>query len=241
MSQFPHHFLQPAHRATIPISLVYIFVAVARRLGINASPANYPGVVKAHIQPSDQEPPKLLDMCGTEPPITMPYQQFTPLAQDFDDYTRPASVSAMLSRACNNIMHFIREERNPLGSHQFSHETHEIGYYVATCWLQLDDPIGEDGFVPPSNKPLDILAVIVDGLSTALPPEIRTGIVDHCEAHVEMEDNDIVRHRASNPTVKYFVGLVFKHKHYHYIGCIYGWDVRVPSHSLGNAVALTVP
>ena len=70
MNQFPHAFLNPIRRETIPMSLVYIFVAVARRLGVQAWPANFPGVVQAHIQPADPlDAPRLLDMRGKDEPV----------------------------------------------------------------------------------------------------------------------------------------------------------------------------
>ena len=91
------------------MSLVYVFVAVARRLGITADPANYPGVVQARIQPPHGEPAKLLDMRGDDPPAEFPqteYLQFWPvMLSNQAEYTRAAAPATMLQRACNNTMY----------------------------------------------------------------------------------------------------------------------------------------
>ncbi|KAH9944802.1 hypothetical protein B0H21DRAFT_862722 [Amylocystis lapponica] len=57
------------YRKTISMSLVHVFVAVARRLDIQASPTNFPGKVLCHIAVADPAAPDMLfDMYSDSPP-----------------------------------------------------------------------------------------------------------------------------------------------------------------------------
>ncbi|THH02586.1 hypothetical protein EW026_g306 [Hermanssonia centrifuga] len=219
MNQFPHHFLSPGHRETIPMSLVYVYVAIARRLGINASPANFPGVVQVHIQPPDpREEPRLLDMRGTDEPVIFRYcgssygAAHSPAS---DEATRAATPDKMLTRAYNNIIMFMRYERVYAGgmSLPWSSEAHEAAFYATSCLMMLEAPNPQ--FMPslPSSKPLDAVAVLQDVMAPALPPITRATVSGYCysvmEEHEESAKN--VSLRSAFPHVKYFVGLVMKH------------------------------
>ncbi|KAH9950613.1 hypothetical protein B0H21DRAFT_819073 [Amylocystis lapponica] len=51
------------------LRVVYVFVAVARHLGIQASPTNFPGKVLCHIAVADSAATDMLfDMCSENPP-----------------------------------------------------------------------------------------------------------------------------------------------------------------------------
>lgn len=240
MNQFPHAFLNPHRRETIPMSLVYIFVAVARRLGIQAYPANFPGVVQAHIQPPDPlEPPRLLDMRGKDPPIvfassSQPYTpgQPTPFAHPLiDDCTRPAPPDKMLARAYNNIIMFMRYERLYAGNRAlpWSPEAHEAAYYASSCSMLFETQSAQ--FMPsvPDSKPLDAVAVLVDAMGPALHPVPRAMLEGHCYGMMELDEEDAksATRRSLYPSVRYFVGLVFRHATQDYVGCVYGWNVSV--------------
>lgn len=232
MNQFPHSFLKPGYRSTIPMSQVYVFVAVARRLGIQAAPANFPGVVQVHLQPPDGSAAKLLDMRGTAPPIApsaSPYVQLWPQgAVAPAEYSRAAAPGAMLTRASNNIQAFIQQEmaaREPLAP-----DVPDSAFYAASCWVALAGEGGGHVFpAPPDSKPLDYAAVLLDGLCPQLPAALRQAAVAHYEGIVEDEETraQSVKLRSRYSNVDYFVGLPFLHARYGYLGVIYGWDVSI--------------
>lgn len=218
------------------MSLVYVFVAVARRLGIQASPTNFPGILHAHIQPPDpSEPPRLLDMRGTEPPRDLPTatatQQIAPVLVPADEYTRPASAAAMLSRAANNLIMFMRYERT-YGQNMtspWSLETHEAAFYAMSCWVLMANQAEQFAPCPPEAKPLDTVAVIVDGICPSLEPISRRIVSSRCDKMMEMDEARAteIHRRSMYPHVKHFVGLTFRHARHNYVGCIFGWDVGV--------------
>lgn len=213
------------------MSLVYVFVAVARRLAIQASPANFPGVVQAHIQPPNGERAKLLDMRGNEQPTEFPstqYLQFWPLMlQNQEEFTRPATPSMMLTRACNNIQAFIQQEmvtRAPPSS-----DVYDSAFYAGSCWVMIEGEANHNVPAPPDSKPLDFAAVLLDALCPLLPPITRPAISAHYERIIEDDEARArsVKLRSGFPSIDYFVGLPFLHKRYGYLGVVYGWDVSV--------------
>lgn len=230
MNQFPHFFLQPANRRTIPISLVYVYVAVARRLGIAASPANFPGVVQVHIQPPGGEPFRLLDMRGTEPPSANPVLPYPALGlltphADPDDFLRPAAPATMLMRSCNNIRAFMNHEISH--STMTSHDLYSSALYGVSCWLVIQGQVDHAPPTPPDTKPLDYTAVLLDALCPNIRHAIGPAIAAHYRGRVEEEEQQArdVNMRSLSPNVQFFVGLPMVHKRYNYAGIIYGWDV----------------
>ncbi|EKM61317.1 uncharacterized protein PHACADRAFT_82095, partial [Phanerochaete carnosa HHB-10118-sp] len=228
MNQFPHFFLRPEGRSSIPMSLVYVFVAVARRLGIQASSTNFPGVVQAHIQPPNGERAKLLDMRGNEPPLEFPnsrHHHFWPvMLQSQDECSRPAPPALMLTRACNNIQMFMQQEI-VTGAPQ-SAEIHDSAFYAGSSWIMIEGEAGHIIPSPPDSKPLDFGAVLLDTLCPLLPPVTRPAISAHYERIIEDDEARArsVKLRSNFPALKFFVGLPFMHRRYDYLGVIYGWD-----------------
>lgn len=216
------------------MSLTYIFVAVARRLGINAAPANFPGVVQVHLRsPDPSEPPRLLDMRGTDPAAPLPGASFIETLPHIlpaaDEYTRPASASAMLSRASNNIIMFMRYERTygENMSSPWSLEAHEAAFYATSSWVVMESQAEQLIPCPPESKPLDVVAVVLDAICPALEDVPRSAVSTYCQKVLESDEEKAtqVTYRSKYPAVKYFVGLLFKHRQYNYVGCIFGWDV----------------
>lgn len=218
------------------MSLVYVFVAVASRLGIQAYPANFPGVVQAHVQPPDPtEPPRLLDMRNKDEPAmfaSTSYLDFTPLMiPNSEEYTRPATPDKMLARAYNNIIMFMRYERVYAGnmSLPWSLEAHEAAYYATSCSMLLETQNAHFAPTIPDTKPLDAIAVLLDGMCPALHPIPRASLTSTCYTILEEDEAHAktVTLRSAYPAVKFFVGLLFKHAVHQYVGSIYGWHVRV--------------
>lgn len=76
--------------------------------------------------------------------------------------------------------------------------------------------------------PLDILSVLTDALAPCLIPIIREPLLASCKAAHEDEDEAAasVKLRSKLPTpIRHFVGMIFKHAQYEYIGYVYGWEV----------------
>ncbi|KAG7099605.1 hypothetical protein E1B28_001433 [Marasmius oreades] len=123
-NQFPHCYLT-TNRKTIPISLVHIFVAIGRAVGIQASPVDFPGRVLAHVaDPRENEDdffvdafvdlsdpilslrddiPRLLSRQGIPPDRTV-------------DYISPCGPISMLLRAGRNVMAALRSPINTSAS-----------------------------------------------------------------------------------------------------------------------------
>ncbi|KAF7793363.1 hypothetical protein EIP86_004475 [Pleurotus ostreatoroseus] len=236
MNQFPHAFLRHGHRETIPMSLVYVFVAVANRLGINAFPANFPGVVQAHIQPPDpEESPRLLDMRGKDELMIIDAgAPFTPLhefaIENMDRYTRPSTPDVMLARAYNNIVMFMRYEQVYAGGTAlpWSLEAHEAAQYATSCTVLFETQTPHATPTMPDTKPLDAVAVVLDAMVPLLHVAQRPAVKEQCFRYMEEDEAhaEVVTRRSEYPDVRYFAGLVFKHATHGYIGCIYGWHFK---------------
>ncbi|KAI0785043.1 hypothetical protein C8Q75DRAFT_809585 [Abortiporus biennis] len=246
MNQFPHSFLQPGNRTTIPISLVYVFVAMARRFGIEASPANFPGEVVAHIHIPNASEDLLMDMTTTNPPV--PISQARQIIQSFvgfnlgdeplgPEYTQPANSHVILERSFSNIITFIRHERtldrilspNTAVSQHWSYENHETAYYCISLCCILESQ--NEQFVPhpPDSKPLDLVAFLNDRLKPELQEIPRQAFHEFCTEHWEADEaRDRISYKRgagnNGENVTFFCGLIYRHKQYHYLGCIYGWE-----------------
>ncbi|CAL1695039.1 unnamed protein product [Somion occarium] len=235
-SQFPHSFLLPGHRDTIPMSLIYVFVSICTRLGINASPVNFPGSVLAHVASSDGN--ILFDMCSARRPLrtsnTADLQSFVrsqvggaTVTVLNEESTGPADSATMLSRAFNNIMSFIRFERMH-DEDPASLERREKSFYLITLCRLLFIQNQFDGLLPspPHTMPLDDRAVILDVLAPLLPEHIRSPLQDACEERLRdaAVKSTKVYSRKDVGKVDYFVGLCFRHTEFQYTGCIFGWD-----------------
>jgi len=115
-NHFPHCFLS-THRKTIPLSLVYLFVAIARRLGIAASPTDFPHRVIAHVSSSNPEVSDIyIDVYGSSTKAVLSARDDIPrlLIQagitpaSMLRYIAPSTASHMLLRAGRNILSSLR-------------------------------------------------------------------------------------------------------------------------------------
>lgn len=229
LGQFPHGFLQPGQRDTIPMSLVYIFVAVCRRLGIRAYPINSPGAVLACVSTSKGD--RIVDMRSAKrlvPPEQLP-ELLPPLAQTTVS-SSPANSTAMLRRAFENLITFIQFERT-FETDSRSFDRREVAYYTVLLGKEFDRD-GQVDFIlpmPPASKIFDHRLVMLDTLCPLLTGHRRNVVERLCLARIQEEELGSTRVQSRKDSgaenVTYFIGLVFRHAHLHYIGCIYGWDV----------------
>ncbi|TCD62407.1 hypothetical protein EIP91_006935 [Steccherinum ochraceum] len=227
LNQFPHSFLQRGNRHTIPMSLVFVFVAMARRMGINASPVNYPGAVQAHVLPKDPSESSFLLDVASDNPAPVPVGD-VPSGLDAD-MVQPASSLTMLMRAFNNIISFARFERilgpSP-GAPNWSFEAQDSAFYLMTmCTMLRSQPMNSFP-APPEFNPLDLVAVLLDKLTPKLPTVSRNMLTKFLNDSWKASEDRAsqVRHRDATSQMTGFVGMVFEHRRYKYIGCIYAWD-----------------
>ncbi|KAG9314076.1 YccV-like-domain-containing protein [Chiua virens] len=200
-TRFPHWFLT-THKDTIPISLVYIFVCVARRLGMKAAPVDFPARVLAVVSSSEPTVSDIIvDVFGSRSRTILSLQEDIPhLLMDAGItppiVIEPASTASMLSRASRNIL-------------------------------------ASFSYLPPTENILeaDLHIAFYVGLTTALAPglspPIKEQLLANCKAAHEDEDEAAasVTLRSKLPTrIQHFVGMIFKHAMYEYIGYIYAWE-----------------
>jgi F-box protein 21 len=232
-TQFPHWFLT-THKDTIPLPLVYIFVCIARRLGMTAAPIDFPARVLAIVSSPDPTVSDIfVDVFGSRTRAILSTQEDIPrllihagiIPSSMMHYIRPASTMSMVVRASRNI----------LASFSAINEVAEgdprIAFYVALTvnLIFLNGPQYLLNIMKHIGRfPLDILSVLTDVLAPALNPTIKHQLLASCKAAHEDEDEAAasVTLRSNLPIpIKHFVGLIFRHSKYEYIGYIYGWEV----------------
>ena len=119
LNQFPCHFLREGRSTTIPLSLIWVFAGICRRLGIQADPTNTPGKVLCHITSPDpqQSGDMLFDVCSrTAPPVVFSSRDCIARLAEMNlstfssyDHVFPAALSTILRRAVLNIQNASRE------------------------------------------------------------------------------------------------------------------------------------
>ncbi|TFK36986.1 hypothetical protein BDQ12DRAFT_736713 [Crucibulum laeve] len=222
LNLFPHAYLT-THRKTIPISLIHVFVALARRLGVDASPVNFPGTVLAHISlPAPGNTSIYInafapDVAG----CIVNFEAGSPhLYSNMSEYLAPVGSSLMLLRSARNILSaattVVRELR--------------VGFQVPLCvhlLFQADNRSILEILANMTLNPLDCATFLLDKVA----PTLQVGRLQHllrqcCRTVLQAENHaaQVMKRRVDNQSVKYFVGMPFEHVRYGYIGCIIGWD-----------------
>lgn len=235
-TRFPHWFLT-THKDTIPISLVYIFVCLARRLGISASPVDFPARVLAVVSsPEPAVPDIIVDVFGSRIKAILSIKEDIPrLLTDAGiaplpvmRYVRPASTTSMVVRASRNILaSFSFLPPTESISEGDLHTAFYVGLTVNLIFLN-DRRYLLNIMKHIGRFPLDILSVLTDALAPGLSPPIQEQLLASCKAAHEDEDEAVtsvtLRSKLSVP-IKHFAGMIFKHAKYEYIGYVYGWEV----------------
>ena len=244
LNQFPHAFMRAESRKTIPMGFVYVYTSVARKLGIRASPTNYPGKVLCHIDPIDPEQNEMLfDVCGQAPPLVFTSRELPQMLLDLGlrpdmpaEIIRPCRVGTILHRAAANTIIAVRWNQRRATAGEFP-ENQAWCSYAALCISMLqnqDNPI----FAQVDSKPLDAVALMTDVVCPALTEPARDNLARYCEKIVEADEEAArtVWTRTGEPrTVLYFVGLMVQHAKYEYVGCIIGWHVSHEQFMFSNS------
>ncbi|KAF9225477.1 YccV-like-domain-containing protein [Gyrodon lividus] len=231
-TRFPHWFLT-THRDTIPISLVYIFVCIARKLGMTAAPIDFPARVLAVV--SSPEPTVsdiFVDVFGSRSRAILSPQEDIPrllinsgiAPSSMMQYIRPASTASMVIRASRNILGSF-----PVVNNVPEADLHAAFYAGLTVNLIFTN---ERRYLLSIMKylgqfPLDILSVLTDVLAPGLNPSTQEQLLASCKVAHEDEDEaaaSVMLRSKLSISIKHFVGMIFEHAKYEYIGYIHGWE-----------------
>ena len=209
------------------MSLVYVFVGIARRLGIIAGPVNYPERVLAYVTaPSPRAAQLLFDVYSEQPPVVRAGLVATLGASGADfGLLSPCPPVVMLQRAANNIINFVQFQRVHRSAGLMEANLW-ADYAACTCFLlRTQEP--HLAIHITQFKSFDSVAVLYDVLGPQLDPPVQK-ILEEQASEIEEQDEQRARvqYRRFEHQVAFFVGLVFKHARYGYIGCITGWEVR---------------
>jgi F-box protein 21 len=235
-NRFPHLFLT-THKATIPISLVYVFVCIAQRMGVMAAPVDFPNRVLAIVSsPHPDVSDIFVDVFGSRTQAILTFHDDF-LAQTgitaismLRDFT-PASSTAMLVRASRNVL--VPFYNFPAGAGAVPEHMLHTAFYASLMVnvIFMNDRGHLLNIMKHINQfLLDLLPVLVDSLAPLLNSHLQEQLTAHCKAVIEDEqDAAATSHPRSALTreVKFFVGMVFKHAVHGYVGYICGWNVGV--------------
>jgi F-box protein 21 len=239
MNHFPYYFLKSGQK-TLPISLVYIFVALARRLGIDASPVDFPSRVIAYVAPVvPNDKPVYVDVFGSHAQAILSLESDIPLRlaaagmplTSISALVRPAPAAPMLLRATRNI--YSSFGTHPLDGQSPAVSALASATYVAMCAIGVLGPGTRpviDRLIDVIDRwPLDGRAVLVNALAPALDPDLQKLLREKVEKHIEEEDEKASRQYARDreTKLKFFVGQTFRHARYNYQAVIIGWTVCV--------------
>ncbi|KAJ6621183.1 hypothetical protein B0H10DRAFT_2019132 [Mycena sp. CBHHK59/15] len=214
-NHFPHVYLT-TNKRTIPISLVHVFVSLARHQGIIASPVEFPARVLVHVSSPPGADDFFVDVYGAETKAIISVRTDIPMMlmrlgippDSLTQYISPCGAGPMLLRAARNILSSFRNDA--------TRSTAQSAIYAALVSHML------------SHVDLHPLycATFLSDLQPLLRPGCRRLLEQSCKNTLEVEAQSIIVRSRSTEKVDmaYFVGMVFEHRLYRYIGCIIGWE-----------------
>lgn len=228
-NHFPHLYLT-TNKRTIPISLVHIFVSLARDLGISASPVEFPTRVLAHVSSPPGSDDFLVDVYGADTKAIVSLRNDIPAMllrlgvppSNLSQYISPCGASPMLLRAARNILASFRNDA--------SRSTAQSAIYAAVCIHLL--LTNETHLVAHMLSHVDVDPLYCSTFLADMQPLLRPGsqhlLENSCRIALELEEQQaiLVHPRTAQTQIAHYVGMVFVHRAYDYVGCITGWDVR---------------
>ncbi|KAJ7492453.1 YccV-like-domain-containing protein [Mycena latifolia] len=228
-NHFPHVYLT-TNKLSIPISLVHVFVSIARHpsIGIPASPVEFPARVLVHIPSPPGADDFLVDVYGaqTKPIISLRTDIPTMLMRlgippnNLPQYVSPCGAAPMLLRAARNILSSFRNDA--------SRSTAQSAIYAAVCIHLL--LTNETQLVAHMLSHIDLdplyCATFLSDLQPLLRHRCQNLLETTCRNALEQEHEQaaLVHRRSEQKQIAHYVGMVFEHRSYHYVGCIIGWD-----------------
>jgi len=240
MNLYPHSYLT-AHKRTIPLSLVHIFLSVATSLGVAASPVDFPMRVLAHVSSPDPTMDDFyVDVYGSNEKAILSVRDDIPVLllrqgiTSIIDYISPCLAQPMLLRTGRNLLASLRTASRV--SSNVAKDSILLAFSLHILFTRRV-PLISQMFT--QVNALDVATFIGEALVPGVGQyhHIQHSLSTACQEVMDQETKEaaIVRLRSQEETsIQHFVGLVFKHKIYNYLGCIYGWDVRCILYDLLN-------
>lgn len=229
-NHFPHRFITvPAARTNIPMALVYIFVAICRRLNIAASATNFPTRVLAHVAPGGGLPDFWVDVFRSETScilqhddVLLALNRILAFPSPSSQFIEPCAPDTLLVRQANNIMVSIRD--TPLAPTGPRSSTIYPVVSILCFFDRMQWPTGF-GVVPD----IDLEAVLGDLVVPHLPPENRFHAVLKTWTRWEELSYHLCKRcdhsgDAGGMSPKYFVGMVVGSDEF-IAACIVDWTV----------------
>ncbi|CUA68580.1 F-box only protein 21 [Mus musculus] [Rhizoctonia solani] len=241
MNHFPHKFMT-THRRTLPMSLVYTFVAIVTRLGLRASPVGFPGHVHAWIALPDSGPrwedgSLAVDVFRSDETPLLSNGTLRdklqvlgiPEAQT-GSLMGPAHASEMVFRAANNILHSVTRVQNQMDL-SVSPETRAAALYASATTFLVARPEAADASrfiggimsVVKEYFPLDTEPVLARALCERLTRDPHQSVGFQLRHVVDRLKQGFVEVNGRG-SVQWWVGLVFRHRKFGYMGLVTGWD-----------------
>ena len=233
MNQFPHKVLT-THRRTLPISLVWVFIAVAAKLGTECKPVAFPGQVVAYVPHPNSGEPIWVDVFDYDNgPIKSREDLTTRLAglgfppHEFDSYIMPCSTMEISQRIISNVMHAVNLELTT--PTRPSRLAIQVSLYSGFVWTAAMFPeratefssslIASAGFA----FPLDFGPIILGSIVPTLPAGMRS-MVDRACREAMAEELSAPETMVRSGGVRFFVGMLFRHEGR--VAAVTGWNVR---------------
>lgn len=228
MNNFPHAYLT-TNKQTLPLCLIHVFTAIATRLGLNASPINFPGTVLAHVlPPHEAAEPIIVNASVAHPRNSILNSQI-----NMATYV-PGIVNTTMEpfHPCTGLLMLKRASRNILSSLMSIHEVAPPIFHpsllLSICvhlLFQADDGILDRLFSHIHLQAWDCI-LLLDHLAPSLAENCQAMVKSRCQTILDAEGaEELTVHSRTGKAAKYFVGMPFVHGKYNYIGFIYGWDV----------------
>lgn len=205
---------------------------------MRAAPIDFPTRVLAIVSsPEPNVPDVIVDVFGSRSRAMLSLQEDVPrLLTDAGlaslpvmRYIRPASTASMVVRASRNILasfSFLPPIESV--SEGDLHTAFYVGLTVNLIFMN-DRRYLLNIMKHIAHFPLDILSVLTDALAPSLGPPIQEQLLASCKAAHEDEEEaaaTVTLRSKLSTRIKHFVGMIFRHAKYEYIGYIYGWEVR---------------
>lgn len=227
------HFYLTTHRQTIPLSLVHVFVAIGTRLGLQASPVDFPYRVIAHVShPSPTVDDIFVDVFGSDTrAILDPREDVARRCiavgvhpDEIPQFIAPRRATPLILRSARNIVSSEFEDTVSPRS-LIRTAVHVTKCVVTLVSEQMVDPTGF--LLGTDTIQFDCATYISGIIAPALPAPRNRHLALMCDHRIRTardEDSVVTMRTSSDRTVLYFVGMIFQHARYNYTGVIIGWN-----------------
>lgn len=225
------------------MSLIYVFIALARRLALEASPVDTPSRVLAYVAVPHQS--GIATYIDVYQQVILSPQQVRMILHglgalanpdDNSESMMPRNGRAMLLRTARNIFASFQINEHTQGTH---HEQ-QLCQYAATCAYMIVSNhariVDEVVFWQIAEvHPLDLAVILRDRVSRAVPhPELSRALQElysvsaskrHSWRAGMFDDDGPMLNVRSKTDARFFVGQIVQHSQFRYIGCILAWTV----------------